>query len=145
MYVSPYKGGLVISLEESDASLPFNALVPITNVTTNERRRVDLVLGRSYHLHCEDKEGGTRQDSLTAVWYSGDVEVPAGSISSSDRASPMVYSYLEENRRTLVLTNFTGGNVGLYTCRERDSSNTDGAGVVLGSGIYVCINNLSLY
>ena len=87
--------------------------------------------GRTYHLHCEEKE---RSGSLlSAVWFSGDSEV-----STSDSAD-MVYSFLDGSRRTLVLSNFTGGNVGIYRCRERGSSNTDGAGVVFGSSTYVCV------
>ena len=125
-----FEGELTITLEESGGTLAHNTRVQITNVTANQSRRINLVLGRGYLLHCQSEEA---DGTLTAVWYAGDQEVPTGSRTGPNR--PLVYSYLEASQRTLVLANFTVNNVGVYRCRERGSSNTDGAGVVLGPGI----------
>ena len=95
-----------------------------------------MVLGRGYLLHCQSEEADGSRVSLTAVWYAGDQEIQT--TSRSDLNHPLMYSYLESNQRTLVLSNFTVNNVGVYRCRERGSSNTDGVGVVLGPGMHVC-------
>ena len=84
-----------------------------------------------------------RGSSLDAIWYSGDDEVAVSNASDPNR--PMIYNYLERNlnRRTLVLTNFTVGNVGVYRCRERGTSNMAGAAVVIGTSkqiIVLCIH-----
>ena len=134
------KGGLTITLEEADGSLAYNTLVQITNLT--QTRRINLVPGRGYLLHCQSETGaragagagaGGSHTILTAIWYAGDREVTTGSRSDPNR--PSMYSYLEANRRTLVMANFSLSDVGVYRCRERGSSNTDGAGVVLGAGM----------
>ena len=96
-----------------------------------------MVLGRGYLLHCQsEEEADSSRASLTATWYAGDQEVQTVSRTDLDLNRPQMYSYLEGNQRTLVLSNFTVNNVGVYRCRERGTSNTDGVGVVLGPGMH---------
>ena len=101
----------------------------VNNISSKLVRRIDLVTERTFHLHCQEE--GSHQPT-TAVWFTGDKEVPESS--AEDPSRPMVFSYLDGSRRMLVLSNFSVGNVGLYRCRERGSANTDGAGIVLGAG-----------
>ena len=129
-FLSVREGRLIITLEEPGGP-PYALRVHVSDSAANHStpRRIDLVPGRTFHLYCEERGRGR---SLEAIWYFGDDEVADGSPSDPNR--PMVYSYLESNRRTLVLTNFTSGNVGVYRCRERGTSNTNGAAVVIGTG-----------
>lgn len=127
------KGHLIITLEEPGGLPAENVLIQVGDSATNQSKRIDLVPGRTFHLHCcESESEESRHDGnnpLTAIWYYGDEEIAA--VSSTNH--PMVYSYLENNRRTLVLTSFMVGNVGVYRCRERGTSNTEGAAVVIGT------------
>ena len=104
----------------------------VSDSATNQSRRINLVPGRTFHLHCQAGNVESNQgSSLDAVWYSGDNEVMVSTANDPNR--PMIYNYLERNRWTLVLTNFTVGNVGVYRCRERGTSNMEGAAVVIGT------------
>ena len=107
-----------------------------SRLATNNSRRINLVQGRTFHLHCEAEADGDRGNrhgnSLDVTWYQGDNEVPVGSASDPNRR-PMVYTYLEGNRQTLVLTNFAGANVGVYKCRERGgTSMPEEATIIVG-------------
>ena len=131
-----FEGRLIITLEEPDGSSADNVLVQVSHSATNHSRRINLVLGRTFHLHCEATANGDRSsrhgNSLDVTWYQGDNEVPVGSASDPD-PRPMVYTYLEGNRQTLVLTNFAGANVGVYKCRERGgTSMLEEATIIVG-------------
>ena len=131
-FSASFEGRLIITLEEPNGTLADNVLVQVSNSATNQSRRINLVLGRTFHLHCQAGDVESNQgSSLAAIWYSGDDEVAVSN--ASDPNHPMIYNYLERNRRTLVLTNFTVGNVGVYRCRERGTSNIEGAAVVIGT------------
>ena len=129
------KGRLIITLEEPSAEN--NILIQVGDSATNQSKRINLVPGRTFHLHCcearSEENGCDGNNLLTTVWYSGNDEVPAVSSDSDPDHRPMVYTYLENNQRTLVLTNFTLANVGIYKCRERGAGNTEGADVVIGA------------
>lgn len=138
-----FEGGLTITLEEdNDETLAYNTRVQVTNVTANQSQRINLVVGRGYLLHCQSEEADGSRATLTAIWYAGDHEVQT--VGRTDLNRPLMYSYLESNQRTLVLSNFTVNNVGVYRCRERGSSNTDGVGVVLGPGMHTRTINSQL-
>ena len=125
-----HEGRLIVTLEEPDGSPSDNIPVQISDSTANRSRRINLVPGRTFHLHCQSGERSS-QGSLDAIWYSGDAEVIVSSAGNPNR--PMIYTFLDGSRQTLVLTNFTEGNVGVYRCRERGASNTEGAAVVIGA------------
>lgn len=101
--------------------------IELEGATGNQQRRIDLVTGRTFYLHCQGDRGF---EDLTVVWYYGDEAVPVVSISDSNRL--MRYAYLEERQWTLVLVNFTGGYVGLYKCQ---GIGNDVATITVGEGM----------
>ena len=132
-FSASFKGRLIITLEEPDGTPTNNVRVQVSDSAANQSRRINLVSGRSYRLHCEASgvESG-RSSSLDAVWFFAGNEVTVSSPGDPNR--PMLYAYLDRNRQTLVLTNFVGGYVGEYRCRERGTGNKEGAAVIIGIG-----------
>ena len=133
-FSTSFEDHLIITLEEPGRSPTNNILVQISDSAANHSRRINLVPGHTFHLHCEaggEENTGGHGNSLDAVWYSGDNEVTVSSASDPNR--PTTYSYLDGNRLTLVLTDFRVGYVGVYRCRERGTSNMEGAAIVIGA------------
>lgn len=138
-YIFSFAGRLIVILEEPDETPLDNVLVEVSDSASNQSRRINLVLGRTFHLRCQagreegSSLGGARggTGSLDAVWYSGDSEVAVSSPSDPNR--PMIYSYSDGDVQMLVLTRFTGGDVGVYRCRERGTNSGQGAAIVIGT------------